>query len=85
MGGMAAFRAEDAAKTPPRSVVRRRPVEFLHQAAYEAEIGRCRWAEAPAKVPDIVWGNSPDSMMRGNYPAGMAYLFLARRVDETRP
>ena len=82
-GGIAAFRAEDDAKTSPRFVVLRRSVEFVHKPVYEREIGRYRWAEAPAKIPDIIWGNNPDPMMWDNYPAEMKYLFLARRVDET--
>jgi hypothetical protein len=83
-GGIAAFRAEDDAKTPPRFAVIRRSVEFVHKPVYEREVGRYRWAEAPVQIPDIIWGNNPDPMMWDNYPAEMTYLFLARRVDGTR-
>jgi hypothetical protein len=82
-GGIAAFRAEDDAKTPPRFAVIRRSVDFVHKPVYEREVARYRWAEAPVKIPDIIWGNNPDPMMWDNYPAEMKYLFLARRVDET--
>jgi hypothetical protein len=81
-GGIPAFRAEDDAKTPPRFVVLRRSVEFVHKEIYEREIGRYQWAQAPVEIPDIIWGNNPDPMMWENYPAEMTYLYLARRVDE---
>ena len=80
-GGIPAFRAEDDAKTAPRFVVLRRSVDFVHKPVFEREIARYRWAEAPVKIPDVIWGNNPDPMMWLNYPAEMTYLYLARRVD----
>jgi hypothetical protein len=83
-GGIPAFRAEDDSKSPPRFVVMRRSVEFVHKPVFEREIGRYQWAEAPVKIPDIIWGNNPDPMMWDNYPGEMTYLYLARRVDGAR-
>jgi len=80
-GGIPAFRAEDDAKSPPRFVVLRRSVEFVHKPVFEREIQRYQWAEAPVKIPDLIWGNNPDPMMWEQYPDEMTYLYLARRVD----
>ena len=80
-GGIPAFRAEDDARTPPRFVVLRRSVEFVHKPVFEREMARYQWAEAPVKIPDLIWGNNPDPMMWQEYPAEMTYLYLARRVD----
>lgn len=80
-GGITAFRAEDDAATPPRFVVLRRSVEFVHMPVFEREIARYRWVEAPVKIPDIIWGDNPDPMMWELYPDEMTYLYLARRVD----
>ena len=79
-GGIPAFRAEDDAKTPPRFVVLRRSVEFVHKPVFEREMARYRWAEAPVKIPDLIWGNNPDPMMWTEYPDEMTYLYLARRL-----
>ena len=73
--------AEDDARTPPRFVVLRRSVEFVHKPVFEREMARYQWAEAPVKIPDLIWGNNPDPMMWQEYPAEMTYLYLARRVD----
>lgn len=80
-GGIPAFRAEDDARTPPRYVVMRRSVDFVHKEIFEREMNRYRWNEAPVQIPDVIWGNNPDPMMWQNYPLDMTYLYLARRVD----
>ena len=84
-GGIPAFRAEDDAKTPPRFVVLRRSVEFVHKPVFEREMSRYQWAEARVKIPDLIWGNNPDPMMWEQYPEEMTYLYLARRVDGKTP
>jgi len=80
-GGIPAFRVEDDARTPPRFVVLRHAVEFVHKDIYDREMGRYRWVEAPVKIPDLIWGNNPDPMMWDNYPAEIKYLYIARRVE----
>ena len=80
-GGIAAFRAEDDGRIPPRFVVLRHSVEFVHKPVFQREIDRYQWAEQAVKIPDVIWGNNPDPMMWSEYPDEMTYLYLARRVD----
>lgn len=63
----------------PRTM--RRSVDFVHAPVFERELARYRWDEQNVKIPEIIWGNSPDPMMWQNYPADITYWYLARRVD----
>lgn len=79
-GGIAAFRAEDDARTAPRFIVLRRSVEFVHKVVFERELARYQWEREPVDIPDILWGNNPDPMMWEQYPDEVTSLFLARRI-----
>jgi dolichyl-phosphate-mannose-protein mannosyltransferase len=81
-GGIAAFRAEDDAEKPPSVLVIRKQVPFVHWRVFAREINRYRWAVAPLKAPDVVWGNNPDP--RGvfqNFSTTEA-IVVARRTEE---
>ena len=81
-GGIAAFRAEDDSRTPPRFAVIRRSVPFVHWPVYVREMNRYNWDRVPLKAPDVIWGNNPDPM--GHFPNLPAppELFIARRIDD---
>ncbi len=78
-GGIATFRAEDDAKTPPRFVVLRRSVDFVHWPVYDRELARYQWEQVPLKAPDVMWGNNPDPMGDDD-PRLAPDLYIARRV-----
>ena len=78
-GGVPAFRVEDDTKTPPRFVVLRRSVDFVHWPAFERELARYQWAPVPLKAPDIIWGDNPDPMGQDD-PRKAPDLYIARRV-----
>jgi hypothetical protein len=59
-GGVASFRAEDDAVVPPRFVILRRTVPFVHWPVYQRQVERYFWTPVPVKAPDIRWGNNPD-------------------------
>jgi hypothetical protein len=79
-GGVAAFRVEDDAKTPPRFVVLRRSVDFVHWPIFLREVRRYQWKAVPLKAPDLIWGNNPDPMGQEENPAQEPDLFIARRI-----
>lgn len=84
-GGIAAFRVEDDAKTPPRLVVLRRSVGFVHWPVFLREVQRYNWLPAPLKAPDVIWGNNPDPLGQTQDPTRAQDLFIARRAeDKTR-
>lgn len=68
-GGVTAFRAEDPAN-PPRFLVVRQSVSFLHWPVFQREIGRHRWNTLPVHAPDVPFGNNPDpeAQIRWAYP-----------------
>jgi hypothetical protein len=79
-GGIATFRVEDDAKTPPRFVILRHAADFVHWPVFERELARYQWQVVPLKAPDVQWGNNPDPM--GNDDSSAAPdLYIARRVD----
>ena len=80
-GGIAAFRAEDDAKAPPRFAVMRRSVPFVHWPVFVREIDRYNWEPVPLKAPDLIWGNNPDPMGHFLNPSSPTDLFIARRTD----
>jgi hypothetical protein len=79
-GGIATFRAEDDAKTPPRFVILRYSVDFVQWPVYQRELARYHWEPVPVKAPDVMWGNNPDPIGDDD-PRKAADLYFARRVD----
>jgi hypothetical protein len=80
-GGIAAFRVEDDAKTPPTFVILRRSVGFVHWPVFQRELNRYRWDVIPLNAPDVVWGNNPDPYGQIQDPETARDLFIARRRD----
>jgi hypothetical protein len=81
-GGIAAFRAEDDAKTPPSVAVLRRSFGSYPIPVFVREMQRYQWSAAPVKIPDKAWGNNPDPVAV-NQPASSMSIFIARRVADT--
>jgi hypothetical protein len=79
-GGIGTFRVEDDARTPPRYVVLRRSVSFVHTEVFDREVKRYLWQQVPLKAPDVMWGNNPDPMGADD-PKTAPDLYLGRRVD----
>jgi hypothetical protein len=63
-GGIPCFRVEDSSRVPPRFVVYRRSVLFVHTAVFKREIMRYRWRQIRCAVPDVPWGNIPEPEFR---------------------
>jgi hypothetical protein len=80
-GGIAAFRAEDDSRTPPRFAVIRRIVPFVHWPVFEREVFRYKWDPVPLKAPDVIWGNNPDPMGHFLNPDPPTDLMILRRRD----
>jgi hypothetical protein len=59
-GGVAAFRAEDHQAPPPRFLVIRRSVPFVHWNVFQREVARYRWHQMSTGAPDLPFGNFPD-------------------------
>jgi hypothetical protein len=79
-GGIATFRVEDDAKTPPRFLILRHAADFVHWPVFEREQARYQWEAVPLKAPDVQWGNNPDPMGNDD-PNAAPNLYIARRVD----
>jgi hypothetical protein len=79
-GGIAAFRVEDDARTPPRFVVLRESAAFVREGPYRRELARYQWAAESVHAPDVPWGNNPDPTAQGYDPREAEDLFVARRV-----
>jgi hypothetical protein len=79
-GGIATFRVEDDAKTPPRFAIFRHSVDFVQWTVFNRELARYRWERVPLKAPDVMWGNNPDPMGDDD-PQAAPDLYIARRVD----
>jgi hypothetical protein len=80
-GGIATFRVEDDARNPPRFVILRHAVEFVHWPVFQREMARYKWEAIPLKAPDVQWGNNPDPMGDDD-PRAADDLYIARRVDD---
>jgi len=80
-GGIAAFRAEDDAKTPPRFAILRRSVGFVHWPVFQREVARYQWDAVPLSAPDVMWGNNPDPFGQIQNPEPAGDLLIARRRD----
>jgi hypothetical protein len=79
-GGVAAFRVEDDAKSPPDFVILRQSVRFVHWPVFRRELLRYQWAQVPLEAPDVPWGNNPDPMAESQDPDQAKSLYIARRV-----
>lgn len=80
-GGMGAFRVEDDSKTPPRFLVLRRSVNFVHWPAFEREMNRYTWEPMKSGAPDVVWGNNPDPIGQVEDPEKAPAVMTGRRID----
>jgi len=80
-GGIATFRVEDDARNPPRFVILRHSVDFVHWPVFQREMARYKWEAIPLKAPDVQWGNNPDPMGDDD-PRAAPDLYIARRVDD---
>jgi len=63
-GGIPCFRVEDSSRVPPRFLVYRRSVGFVHTAVFNREIMRYRWRQIRSDAPDVPWGNIPEPEFR---------------------
>lgn len=79
-GGISTFRVEDDSKTPPKYLILRRSVGFVHWPMFYREVGRYHWVPIPIKAPDVMWGNNPDPMGDDD-PSKAQPLLFAQRVD----
>ena len=79
-GGISAFRVEDDARTPPRFLILRHSVTFVHWPIFLREAQRYQWAPVPLKAPDLIWGNNPDPTSQYRNPEQEPDLYIARRI-----
>ncbi len=79
-GGVAAFRVEDDAKSPPEFLILRQSVRFVHWPIFRRELLRYQWQQIPLEAPDVPWGNNPDPMAESQDPDQANSLYIARRV-----
>ena len=59
-GGVAAFRVEDHSVPPPRFLVIRKSVGFVHWPTFQRELSLHQWRRIPSGAPDVRWGNFVD-------------------------
>lgn len=78
-GGIAAFRAEDDAKSPPDVAVLRPSFGSYPIPVFVREMERYDWSRAPVEIPDKAWGNNPDPLAM-NQPAPTKSIYIARRT-----
>ena len=83
-GGIAAFRVEDDAKTPPRFLILRRTVGWVHWPVFIREMRRYAWEPVPLEAPDVRWGNNPDPMGQSLDPSQPPKIYIARRVGRAQ-
>jgi hypothetical protein len=80
-GGIPCFRVEDRT-VPPRFLVIRESVPFLHWPVFIREIKRYTWRSIPVRAPIVPFGNNPDP---DSHPAWMSPnlrdMIVAERVD----
>jgi hypothetical protein len=63
-GGIPCFRVEDSRRAPPRFLIYRKSVSFVHIPVFAREIRRYRWRPVHSGAPDIPWGNIPEPELR---------------------
>ncbi len=78
-GGVAAFRVEDRHAPPPRFLVIRRSVPFVHWPVFEREASRYEWRPISTGAPDVPFGNFPDPAFV-SFPSGDSEVLVAERV-----
>jgi hypothetical protein len=79
-GGVAAFRAEDRQAPPPRFLVLRRSVPFVHWPVFQREASRYGWRRMQTGAPDVPFGNFPDPSYTP-FPSKALYeVVVAERV-----
>jgi hypothetical protein len=82
-GGIPCFRVEDNRASPPRFLVVRQSVPFLHWPVFIREINRYTWNRIPVHAPDIPFGNNPDPDSQPAWaPPYQPDVVLAERVGE---
>jgi hypothetical protein len=79
-GGIAAFRAEDRSAGPPRFIVLRQSVVFVHWPVFVREMNRYALEPIAIDAPDVIWGNNPDPRGSIQDPGAARPLYLARVV-----
>jgi hypothetical protein len=80
-GGIPCFRVEDSSRVPPRFLVYRRSVLFVHTAVFKREIMRYRWRQIRSDVPDVPWGNIPEPEFRmGVDPSSAPFILFAENL-----
>jgi hypothetical protein len=77
-GGVAAFRVEDRSAPPPRFLVLRRSVGFVHWPVFEREARRWGWRPFSTGAPDVPFGNCPDPELLPAPPAADEVLVAER-------
>jgi hypothetical protein len=85
-GGIPCFRVEDNSRGPPRFLVYRRSVSFVHEAVFRREIMRYRWRPIHSGIPDVPWGNMPEPGFRlGVDTASAPEIILAENLGPAPP
>ena len=79
-GGVAAFRVEDRHAPPPRFLVLRRSVTFVHWPVFEREASRYRWRRIATGAPDVPFGNFPDPTFVP-FPSSLLEVIVAERTS----
>jgi hypothetical protein len=81
-GGIPCFRVEDLSRVPPRFLVYRRSVNFVHTSVFKREIMRYHWRQIPSDIPDVPWGNIPEPEFRIDVDPSLAPLIIfAENLD----
>ena len=85
-GCIPCFRVEDSSRVPPRFLVYRRSVRFVHTAVFNREITRYRWRQIRSDVPDVPWGNIPEPEFRIRAdPSSAPPIVFAENLGSLRP
>jgi hypothetical protein len=77
-GGVAAFRVEDRHAPPPRFIVLRRSVPFVHWPVFQREASRYAWRRIATGAPDVPFGNFPDPSLVP-FPSSLLEVVVAER------
>lgn len=79
-GGVAAFRVEDRHAPPPRFIVLRRSVPFVHWPVFQREAARYAWRPIATGAPDVPFGNFPDPSFVP-FPSSLLEVVVAERTS----
>lgn len=84
-GGIHCFRADISSQTPPRFIVYRRSVPFVHKNIFQRIIMRYHWKQIRSDIPDVPWGNIPEPELRlGADPCTAPRVFFAENLGVLR-